>query len=74
MDDPKMKLLTVTFYMKGGHQVVAKYAKNVKMTRDSGTGAYSGYEVEFEPGHHPSLFTVSIPDIVAVVAEEQPLQ
>jgi len=66
-----MKPLTVRFYMRGGHVVTATRVKSVEMTRDNSTGSYSGYTLEWnDPKDRPSMFTVSIPDIVAVVATE----
>jgi hypothetical protein len=66
-----MKVLDVHFYMKGGHVVTATGVKEVKMTRDTTTGAYIGYEVKWcWPESSPELFTLSIPDIVAVVATD----
>jgi hypothetical protein len=62
------ELLTVTIYMRGGHKVVVNHVVSVTMTRGN-TGDYSGYEIIFNPDHQPSLFTLSIPDIVGVVAE-----
>ena len=64
-----MPNLTVVFYMRGGHRVVARDVKSVEMTRDSETGSYSGYTLEWnESAKRPPLFTLSIPDIVAVDA------
>jgi hypothetical protein len=41
------------------------------MTRDTDTGTYIGYEIKWcWPESAPDLFTLSIPDIVAVVATD----
>jgi hypothetical protein len=58
------------FYMKGGHVLTVRGVKEVTMTRDTVTGSYSGYNIKWEEGHAPSLFTMSIPDIVAVEVHE----
>jgi hypothetical protein len=56
-----------TFYMKGGHAIVVGNIKSVEMRRDATTGSYSGYSIEWEDVEKkPALFTLSIPDIVAV--------
>lgn len=60
--------LTVTFYMRGGHTVVARMVKLIEMKRDAQTASFVGYTLEFEDGHKPALFALSIADIVAVVA------
>jgi hypothetical protein len=58
--------------MKGGHAVVANGVKEVEMQRDTTTGAYTGYVIKWaDPGNTYQLFTLSVPDIVGVVAEEQ---
>lgn len=64
--------LTAHFYMRGNHCIVVDNFKSVEMTRDSNTGGYSAYKIEWISGQKtPSLFTLSIPDIVAVVVTEK---
>lgn len=58
------------FYMKGGHVLTVKGVKEVSMTRDNQTGGYAGYTIEWEDGHKPALFSLSIPEIVAVEVHE----
>jgi hypothetical protein len=62
--------LNVTFFMRGNHQIIATLVKTIKMIRNTTTGAYDGYQLEWHEGGQPSLFTLSIPDIVGVVATE----
>lgn len=64
--------LTVRFYMNGGHVIVVRDVKKVEMTRDPSTGSYSAYHLEWIDGAKdtPSLFTLSIPEIIAVIATE----
>lgn len=64
------KLIRVNFHMRSGSTVTAEYVETVEMTRRPETGDYAGYRLEFEKGRAPRLFTVSIPDIVAVVATD----
>lgn len=59
----------VKFYMRGGHVVTATKVKEISITRDKTTGAYCGYHIVWEDDGIPAFFTLSIPDIVAVVAE-----
>lgn len=63
-----MANLTVTFYMRAGHAVSTHGVNKVEMTRDSTTGSYAGYTLEWNEGKQPAMFTLSIPDIVAVRA------
>lgn len=60
---------TVKFYMRGGHVVTATRVKEISMTRDKTTGSYCGYHIVWEDDGIPTFFSLSIPDIVAVVAE-----
>jgi hypothetical protein len=55
--------------MIGGLVVIAENVKKVAMIRDQTTGKYRGYDIEFEEGKAPYLFSLSIPDIVAVKTE-----
>lgn len=64
--------MIVKFYMKGGHVVTASGVEKVEMTRDNTTGSYSGYTIKWEEGHSPRLFTLSVPDIIAVHAHDEP--
>jgi hypothetical protein len=66
---PPTRLLRVSFYMTSGHVVVAKHVIKVVMSRDAQTGKYSSYNIEFEPGRIPDLFTLSVSDIIAVTTE-----
>lgn len=59
--------MRVVFYMRGGHIVTAPNVEKMEMTRDTSTGKYSGYSITWEDNKGPALFTLSIPDIVAVV-------
>jgi len=61
---------TVTFHMRGGHTIVTTGVKEITMRRDNASGAYAGYEITWEEGRKPLLFSLSIPDIVAVTAVE----
>jgi len=63
-----MANLTVTFYMRGGHAVVANNVSEVEMTRNTTDGTYTGYTLSWNEGKRPAMFTLSIPDIVAVHA------
>lgn len=64
------KPLNVRFYMRGGHVVDAIGVKKLTMNRHP-EGGYLGYTIEWMyPETSPDLFTLSIPDIVAVVATE----
>jgi hypothetical protein len=65
---PKEDTMTVNFHMRNGSIVQAHGVTKVEMTRESSTGQYSGYQLEWAKGSSPRLFTLSIPDIVAVVA------
>ena len=59
--------MVATFYMKGGHVIQIDNVKSVELKRDSSTGSYSGYTIEWQdPDKRPALFSLSIPDIVAV--------
>ena len=63
--------MIVKFYMRGGHAIIVDGVEELTMTRDpSGTGAYGSYRITWEDGKQPKLFTLSIPDIVAVFADE----
>jgi len=64
---PKEYTMTVDFHMRNGSVVRAYDVTSVEMTR-AGSGAYSAYKIEWGKGAAPRLFTLSIPDIVAVVA------
>jgi len=66
---PPTRLLRVSFYMTNGHVVIAEHVTKVIMTRDSTTGKYSSYNIEFEPGRVPDLFTLSVSDIIAVTTK-----
>lgn len=59
-----------TFYMKGNHIITVDGVKEVTMTRDHKMGSYAGYTIEWEDGYKPSLFSLSIPEIVAVKVTE----
>jgi hypothetical protein len=65
---PKVDTMTVHFHMRNGSIVRAYGVTNVEMTRESSTGSYSAYSIEWAKGRSMRLFTLSIPDIVAVVA------
>lgn len=57
----------VYFFMKGGHIIKAPDVTDVTMKRDNTTGAYIGYDLTWaNPKNAPKMFTLSIPDIVAV--------
>jgi hypothetical protein len=59
-----------TFFMRGGQTVAIGNVKSVSMTRELGTGQYSAYEIEWaNPKVAPLMFTLSIPDIIAVIVE-----
>ena len=60
---------TCTFYMRGGHKIVVPNVKSVKMTHLP-TGFFEGYDIAFEPGHHPVVFSMSVPDIIAVYSDD----
>jgi hypothetical protein len=65
---PKEDTMTVHFHMRNGSVVEAHGVTNVEMTRENSTGQYSAYSIEWAKGRSMRLFTLSIPDIVAVVA------
>lgn len=66
--EPKEDTMTVHFHMRNGSIVRAHGVTKVEMTRESSTGQYSGYSIEWAEGCQPKMFTLSISDIVAVVA------
>ena len=66
--------MNVKFYMKGGHVITAKNVKNISSTRHPTTGDYSGYSVDWSPGLAPNYFSLSIPDIVAIVSDVEPIE
>lgn len=62
-----------TFYMRGGHEITLGNLKNVEMNRDTSIGSYSGYTLEWIDGAKaPRMFSLSIPDIVAVIVVDDP--
>jgi len=64
---PKQSGQVAAFYMKGGHVIVIDNIKKLEMTRDNTTGGYSGYSIDWlDVSKKPALFSLSIPDIVAV--------
>ena len=66
------KPLTASFYMRGGQIITIGNVKKVEMTREGSTGQYSAYSSEWtNPKLAPNMFTMSIPDIIAVVAVEE---
>lgn len=60
--------MLVKFYMKGGHVIYADQVKHISMAHDTTTGAYCGYDIAWEDEGGPKFFSLSIPDIVAVVS------
>jgi hypothetical protein len=65
-----MKLQTTTFYLRGGHTISVQ-CESVELTKDTATGAYSGYKVVWgeDNKNHPALLSMSLPDIIAVVVK-----
>jgi hypothetical protein len=64
------KSLRATFYMKGGHAIEVGNIKSVELTRDA-DGSYKGYTIEWaDTSKSPGLFSMSIPDIVAVMVQD----
>lgn len=64
------KMRFATFYMRGGHTITVGNVESVELTRDATTGGYAGYTIKWEdPTIAPELFSLSIPDIVAVSVE-----
>lgn len=61
--------MTLKFYMKGGHVIVTKYVKTFTATHDRATGYYTGYEIVWEDGRNPKLFSLCLPDIVAITGD-----
>jgi hypothetical protein len=60
-----------TFYMKGGHVITVGNVEKVTMIRDDSTGTYSGYTIKWlDVDKAPLLFSLSVPDIVAVHVQE----
>lgn len=73
-DEVKSKPLQATFYMRGGHQIVTGNVKSVSMTSNP-EGGYSAYSIKWlDAAKAPNMFSLSIPDIVAVVVVEDPYQ
>lgn len=67
LSPPKQVGTVATFYMRGGQTIVIGNIKGVELTRDRATGSYTGYTIEWEDiSKKPALFSMSIPDIVAV--------
>lgn len=63
--------MNVTFYLRGGHEIKLSGISSVEMQRDMSTGYYRGYDIKWSnPDDAPRLFTMSIPDIVAVLTSE----
>lgn len=64
---PKQSGMVATFCMRGRHTIVIDNIKSVEMKPDISTGNYTGYTIEWEDiWKKPDLFSLSIPDIVAV--------
>ena len=56
-----------TFYLRGNHEITLDNIGSVTMTRDNETGSYAAYTIEwFDQSRAPHMFTMSLPDIVAV--------
>ncbi len=68
--EPSPRLMYVEFYLRSGRVVYTDKVTNIEMTRESDTGAYSGYKIEWAEGFSPRLFSLSIPEIAAVVARD----
>lgn len=64
--------LDVTFYMQGGHAIKASGVQQVAVEKDTSTGKFTSYSVTWHQGQKPSMFTLSLSDLVAVVAVENP--
>lgn len=60
--------MTFTFYMVGGHKIVAKHVNNFKAEYSRSTGKYTQYTIEWENGRQPAFFSLCVCDIVAIVA------
>lgn len=58
---------TYKFLMSGGHTVYAYHVASLS-TRSNDDGSFRSYEIHWVEGHKPKFFSLSIPDIVAVVA------
>lgn len=64
--------MIAVFYMRGGHVIEVGNVESVSMESNSQTGSYNGYSIVWKDKTlSPKLFTLSIPDIVAVVAREE---
>lgn len=61
--------MTLKFYMKGGHVIVAKRVKAFAASSDVSTGDSDGYKIEWEDGRKPRVFSLSSPDIVAITGD-----
>lgn len=64
---PKEETMTVHFHMRNGSVVRTHGVTKVEMTREGSSGQYSAYSIEWVKGAAPRMFTLSIPDIVAVI-------
>lgn len=68
---PQEKPLVAHFYMRSGQIITVGNVKSVKVGR-AGTGQYDSYQIEWvNPALAPNLFTLSIPDIIAVIVQEE---
>lgn len=63
-------MLTVTFYLKSGSEIIVDGIKSIELTRN-GSGGYTNYSIKWEDGCQPALFSMNIDQIAAVVAREQ---
>lgn len=61
--------MTLKFYMKGGHVIVAKHVKAFSASSHNATGQFVGYKLEWEDGKKPEFFSLSLPDIVAITGD-----
>lgn len=60
---------TYLFYMRGGHCIGAYNVKCLTMHSDN-EGSFCGYKIEWVEGKKPEFFSLSLPDIVAVVCRD----
>lgn len=66
----EFKLMRVTFYMMGGHKVTTDHVKKITMGRNFETGKYNSYSIEWAMSANNDLFSLSVPDVVAVTSED----
>ena len=61
-------MLTVKFYLKGGHVIETKGVEELTMQKNS-AGNFISYKITWVEGYKPEFFSLVLDDIVAVIAD-----